>query len=249
MYFIEINYPGTWLKFSDAENISDVKSLLDGLEKSATEAAISLSMFESSRGQIEDFNVTWQRDAELKRAIGKELQKTLGEYYYDDKDYYLIVKREMIKRKVALGILPRSYISRIPFIHAHTFLYAIDSFGKFLEQLATYENVPTEVKNCVNDFNRLFPTVKKIRNSALHIEDRSRGYGNPNSKKNGIRMETNGFLGLSNIEGNSLCYTIDDGSYQQFEISYEVLSQIVHLANYVVSCFEWEGPADIKPEY
>jgi hypothetical protein len=83
----------------------------------------------------------------------------------------------------------------------------------------------------------------------LHIEDRSRGYGPPWEKKQGKKMEIQGFLGLSNLEGNFLCYTIDDGSYQKVEISQNVLNILVQLANHLLASFQWKGPACVEPSY
>ncbi|SOZ17071.1 hypothetical protein CBM2609_A110005 [Cupriavidus taiwanensis] len=67
--------------------------------------------------------------------------------------------------------------------------------------------------------------------------------------KAGKKMETQGFLGLSNLEGNALCYTVDDGSYQRVEVSAATLNLLVELANKVLAQFEWHGPARIEPMY
>jgi hypothetical protein len=44
-------------------------------------------------------------------------------------------------------------------------------------------------------------------------------------------MDVKGFLGLSNLEGNNLCYTIDDGTYQNISISEETLTVLVEAMN------------------
>jgi hypothetical protein len=161
----------------------------------------------------------------------------------------VLSERQLRLKKADLGILPRSYIHKIHFIHAHTFVYAIDSFGKFLEELSVYEGVPQQVQHCLEEFNRLLPSVRKIRNSALHIEDHSRGYGSWKEKKQGKKMETNGFLGLSNLENNHLCYTMDDGSYQRVEISQAVLNILVQITNHLLASFQWQGSPQIAPHY
>lgn len=250
MYIIELNYPGTWLKFDNDESKREIESMLRSLEGIVTEAAISLSMFESCRSERPDPKAEWKRDAELRRQIDEELRQEAGDLFYQDFDKYRIISEKKLRqRKAELGILPRSYIHKIPFIHAHTFVYAVDSFGKFLEELAAYEGVPDGIQNCLDEFNRLLPSVRKIRNSALHIEDRSRGYGSWKEKKRGKKMETNGFLGLSNLENNFLCYTIDDGSYQKVEVSVNILSILVQLTNHLLVCFEWEGSPFVAPHY
>ena len=62
-------------------------------------------------------------------------------------------------------------------------------------------------------------------------------------------METYGFLGLGNLEGNYLCYTIDDGTYQRIEISTTVLNILVKIMNDVILSFQWKGKAYIGPRY
>jgi len=250
MYIIELNYPGTRLVFEGEDCKREIESMLHSIEGVVTEAAISLSMFESSRSLRPDFSAEWERDSELRRQIDEDIRNEAGELYYQEFDKYRHQSEIRLRRKKAeLGILPRSYTHKIPFIHAHTFVYAVDSFGKFLEELVVYENIPSGVQVSLNEFNRLLPSVRKVRNSALHIEDRSRGYGSWKEKKQGKKMQTNGFLGLSNLEDNFLCYTIDDGSYQKIEISVSVLNILVDIANYLFSSFDWDGSPRLAPHY
>ena len=54
MYIFELNYPGTWLQFENEEIKREIESMLRSLEDIVTEAAISLSMFEASRGDFGD---------------------------------------------------------------------------------------------------------------------------------------------------------------------------------------------------
>ena len=83
--------------------------------------------------------------------------------------------------------------------------------------------MPNAIKEIRERFNAQLPMIRKIRNSALHIEDRSRRYASAGDKKKGKWMKVDGFLCLSNLEGNQLCYTIDDGSYQRISVSSEIL--------------------------
>jgi len=250
MYLYELTYPGTWLQLESDEVRFEIEGALRALEGILTEAAIALSMFEESQSQRPDPRNEWERDAEIRRQAEDEIRKEAGDDYYQNFDEYRLLSEKRVRdKKAELGMLPRSYLHKIPFIHAHTFVYAVDSFGKYLEVLQEYDEIPGEIEKCSHEFDRLLPSVRKIRNSALHIEDRSRGYGPPRDKKKGKKMEVEGFLGLSNLEGNSLCYTIDDGSYQRVEISPEVLGILVSLANRVLASFEWSGPTRIEPSY
>lgn len=249
MYIIELNYPGTWLQFEDQDSKQEIEAMLRSLEGIVTEAAISLTMYEEAISALRDSLEEKERDRELREVIDNQIREEAGEDYYQNSEQYRLKSEKQLRiKKAELGIIPRSYLHKIPFIHAHTFVYAVDSFGKFLEELAQYKNIPKSVQNCLNEFNRQLPSVRKIRNSALHIEDRSRGYGSWKDKKKGKKLEISGFLRLSNLEGNFLCYTIDDGTYQKAEISVGVLSILEQIMNHLLASFQWKGSPQIRPD-
>lgn len=248
MYIAEIFRPGTWLDLPDQEISFEVDGMLRSLEDRVAEAAIALTMFESVHLSRGDPSAEWERDAAIRREVDDLLRQEVGELYYCDFDRVrLESERRVLKRKAELGIVPRTYSHKIPFIHAHTFVYAVDSFGKFLDELCEYEALPSVLKEIRDDFNARLPIVRKIRNSALHIEDRSRRYASIGDKKKGKKMQVDGFLGLSNLEGNQLCYTIDDGSYQKVAVSPETLGVLVEVANNILGVLPWKGPGHVSP--
>lgn len=249
MYIAEIVRPGTWLKLTDPESTREVDQMLSSMENRVAEAAITLTMFEmASFARSQDPMDEWERDRTIRSEVSELVRQEAGDLYYQDYDRYSLESdRRVLKRKAELGIAPRTYAHKVPFIHAHSFIYAVDFFGKFLEELCGYPNLPGAVAELRDSFDTELPTVRKIRNSALHIEDRSRGYGTQGEKKKGIRMQTNGFLGLSNLEGNQLCYTIDDGTYQRVAISAETLDTMTRILNQLLSSFEWEGSPRVSP--
>ncbi len=248
MYIAEIVYPGTWLDLADRNLAFELEGMLRNLEDRVAEAAIALTMFEASRGSSYDPRREYERDAHIRQEVDAQLRAEVGELYYRDFDRFRLEKdRRALKRKAELGVIPRSYSHKIPFIHAHSFVYAVDSFGKFLDELCDYDVVPAAVREIRDEFNARLPGVRKIRNSALHLEDRSRCYASAQDKKKGKRMEVGGFLGLSNLEGNQLCYTIDDGSYQRIAVSQETLGVLVETMNKLLSALPWRGPARVAP--
>jgi len=250
MYIAEIVYPGTWLDIEDREVAFEVEGMLRHLVDLVSEAAVTLTMFEQSHSVRQDPKAEWERDATIRQEIDEQLRSEVGDLHFRDFDkYHLELDRRVKKRKAELGIAPRSYLHKIPFIHAHSFVYAVDSFGKFLEELCSYDVARKVVSDCRDEFNARLPSVRKIRNSALHMEDRSRRYASSQDKKQRKRMEVNGFLGLSNLEGTNLCYTIDDGSYQRISISVETLTVLVEVANKVLAAFPWRGPQQLEPHY
>ncbi len=248
MHIAEIFHPGTWLDFDDKDLSFELEGLLRYLESLVEEAAVSLTMFEASMSNRSDPRREWEAHAQIRKEIDEQVRAEAGEKYYQDHDAYrLEVDRRSLKRRTELGIIPRSYAHRIPFIHAHTFVYAVDSFGKFLDELADYDIVPDAVGDIRDGFNTSLPMVRKIRNSALHVEDRSRRFASLSDKKKGKRMEVDGFLGLSNLEGDHLCYTIDDGSYQRIAINLATLNTITETLNEVLGAMPWRGPPSVNP--
>jgi hypothetical protein len=143
--------------------------------------------------------------------------------------------------------VPLTYWRKVPFMQAHSFVYALDSFGRFLDALCDYDVVPDAVRDAQLDFNARLPMVRKIRNSALHLEDRARRYASAEDRKKGKRMKVDGFQGWSNLEGSNLCYTIDDGSYQKVAIHADTLNVMTETLNRVLSGLPWTGPGRVAP--
>lgn len=250
MYIAEIHYPGTWLDIDDRDLAFELEGMLRHMVDIISEAAIALSFFENSHSAGRDAKSEWEQDAAIRHEIDEALRVELGDKYFQDFDNTRLESDKRVrKRKMELGIVPRAYVHKVPFIHAHTFVFAVDSFGRFLDELAKYGQVPDDIKEHQKRFNEHLPSVRKIRNSAQHIEDRSRGYGTWRDKKKGEKMEVDGFLGLSNLEGNQLCYTIDDGSYQKIEVSESTFQILVDTMNNLLPSFQWKGPPSIEPHY
>lgn len=135
-----VTYPGTWLDLPDKELAFELEGMLRYLEDRVTEAAVALMMFEHSLAVHVDERAEWERDAQLRREIDAELRAEFGDLYFQDFERYRIEsEHRTLRRKAELGILPSAYRHKVPFIHAHSFAYAVDSFGKFLDELCLYE--------------------------------------------------------------------------------------------------------------
>ncbi len=221
--------------------------MLRSMENLVAEAAIALTMFVASTAGRLDPRAEWERNAQIRNEADISIREQVGERYYQDHDQVrLEVDRLVLKRRSEMGLAPRTYEHKVPFIHAHTFVYAVDSFEKFLEELSDYELPDVDVGKLRDAFNTQLPMVRKIRNSALHIEDRSRRYASLGDKRKGKKMEV-GFLGLSNLENDYLCYTIDDGSYQRIAINAETLGIMGATINGLLRLFVWKGPPQLLP--
>jgi hypothetical protein len=248
MHVAEIIYPGTRLDLPDRDLAFELEGMLRHLEDRVEEAAIALTMFESSASARADPRAEWERDAHIRQEVDNHLRAEVGDACFRDFDRYrLESERRVLRKRAELGVVPRTYAHKVPFIHAHSFVYAVDSFGRFLDEICDYDAIPQGVSETRYEFDSKLPMVRKIRNSAMHLEDRSRRYASSNDKRQGKRMDVQGFLGLSNLEGNFLCYTIDDGTYQKIAIGQDTLQVLVETVNKVLHAFPWKGPAHVAP--
>ncbi len=269
MYIVELQYPGTWLQLAEKDKAweMEISILIISMETQLTDMALALGFFEEeTRKAAKDFvskdiRQQWEQDTALRAKIENRYREELGtEVFY--KDYASLIMKidiEIKREKWQEGFLPRSYEHRLPFIHAHSFLYALDSFGKFLDVIANEEGPPKVVCSIRDGFYSALPSLRKIRNSALHIEDRSRGFGTREQAKKKEKMKlkpinnrlinsAGGALVLSALNGNRLGYTIDDGSYQEIEISPITLNVASEALQKLINSFAWNGPPRFTPD-
>jgi len=267
MFIVNIEYPGTWLEFPDKNKAFEIKNLISSMETAVIDMAITLTMFiECQQKNQEEYSSdtmrdSWELDRQLRMRIEQEYRAALPNEndFYNNHDYHRTETEKLYrKEKLNSGEIPRSYKHRISFIHAHSFLSSADTFSKYLSVLAD-ETELAHVKNLKKQLEDTFPSLSKIRNSAQHSEDRSRGYGKPADVRKKVKMDLkpidNGFikaegggvLALSNLNGNRLGYTIDDGTYQEFEISQNTLGVVADLFQHLINGFQWTGPVEISP--
>jgi len=149
---------------------------------------------------------------------------------------------------------PRGYAFRLPFIHAHTVLYALDGVEKALHVLARVQGLPGAVAGASGSFKSQLPTVRAVRDSSHHLEDRARGLdrdGKPLSLKPvttmGISAPNGGMLGTDNLHGNCLAFTGSDGEYHQVEISAASVAVAQTATQQVIDALPWRGPDRTVP--
>lgn len=263
MFIVNIEYPGTFLKLPDRNKEFEINNLISSMETAIIDMAITLTMFVDCQEEYaaEDLRDSWEKDRQLRMRIEEEYRDKLHnehDFYSQHEVHRLETEKLYRQEKINAGEVPESYKRRFASIHAHSFLSSADTFSKYLSVLV--EEIELDhVKNLKQQFNDTFPTLAKIRNSAQHSEDRSRGYGKPADVRKKVKMDLkpidNGFikaegggvLALSNLSGDRLGYTIDDGSYQEFEINQSSLGLVTDLFQQLINGFQWTGPVKISP--
>ena len=267
MFIVNIEYPGTWLELPDKNKSFLVSNLISSMETAVIDLAVSLTMFNESmlndkkENNSKNMEEEWNRKNELRNKIENEYKNKLPSQndFYENHEFHR-GEIEKIYRDEILnsGIVPDSYKHRFVFIHAHSFLSSADTFSKYLSVVSEETELEFVVK-LLYEFDNSFPSLRKIRNSSEHSEDRSRGYGKPADVRkkqkmelkpinnNLIKADNGGVLVMSSLNGDRLGYTVDDGSYQEFDINMNTLGLIVDVFQRLINGFEWRGSRRINP--
>ena len=267
MFIVNIEYPGTWLELADNDKSFSVSSLISSMETAIIDLAISLTMFNESvlksreEHSSERMKENGDRNSELRNKIENEYRGNLkdsNDFYQNHEHHRAEIEKIYREEMLKTGAIPDSYKHRFVFIHAHSFLSSADTFSKYFS-VVSEETKLVFVAELLKEFDKELPSLRKIRNSSEHSEDRARGYGKPadvrKKKKmelkpidnNLIKAENGGVLVMSSLNGDKLGYTIDDGTYQEFDINANTLGFIADIFQRLINGFEWRGPKQFNP--
>ncbi len=258
MYIFEVVKPGTWLDYTDRDWAWEIEGILRNLESQFYEANLALNMFLNCFGMDnQSFSEEqWQKDANRRT----EIQRTIEQKYVNPYDHSvreeirfeteMIFKREQWES----GKLPRVFQHNQIFMHARAFLYALDSFDKFLNVLKVMNDVPPAIAEIHERFGTSFSDLRGVRNTAQHIEDRSRGLGAGKNKKLDLKPIDNqlvkadgGVLILNCLNGTKYGNTMADGHYGEVDVSLESMGILNSIFQEVLNAFQWKGPKSHLP--
>lgn len=252
MYFINIRFPGTWLSSDIRDAQPDVEPLLCLMADCLLDAALALAFFdEAYAGLRGDGNATDDFRRELKSATAAGVRSQMGwdadpgevSEKSDQKYFELLMKSRC---------LPAGYESRIPTMHARSFVYALDEIEKALEILEKIANMPESIAGIKQEWSVAFPYLSEVRNSAHHMADRVRGKRrNRNIKPKPVSVagiETSGGVMMLNmLRGRNYGITLGEGSFQEVPITPESLVAARDLVQEVIDAFPWEGDPILHP--
>lgn len=144
-----LRFAGAFLNLPDQADCQEGQRLIAVMEGAFTDAIASLRLFEADSDRLAAFYGSGGTPSEAHLDC-----PTCG-------------SRRM----------PEHLERRLPFLHARSFVYALDTVGKALAALAEIPAVPDAVR-CQRDvFLDALPSLTPLRNTAQHLEDRSRGFG------------------------------------------------------------------------
>ena len=228
---------GVWLDGVDPDVAREAESLCRVLTQGVLDALLCLAMFESAQANIfggsGSMREAWERDRALEAAREQELAQA-DPRSFADPDYmewrtriYEQAKRDVVRAKWERGELPDALRHRLPFLHAETFVTSLAQVGRGLRTLATFalNGAEPEVLAARDDFEAALPALKHVRDSVEHAEDRVRGRGKGGQAlalqpvMNGLVHAPGGALIAGSLNNNSFGWTVEDGSFQEVEVS------------------------------
>jgi hypothetical protein len=212
------------------------------------QAAMALNLFEGFRASASahDDQAELERDRQRREGLMSTGPR--------DADGLMRIDLELQEEKQKQGRLPRDYLHQLPYMHARSFLYALDMTGKLLQQLTEMPGLPGSVSQGVEVFGENFPTLKGVRNSIQHLEDRIQGLGLKDRPLDLQPIDRGGFridghpVVLDNLVGNQFGNTLADGGYGEVEISEASLIAATESVQRVLDSFTWTGPRRVWPQ-
>lgn len=260
MYVFEIITPGTWLDGEDRNWSWKIGNLLQSLKSQYFEANIALNLFNAASSTCPSFAEpdNWERDSQRRSEIRQEIERDYGGFpwheHWDDVHFETEVRFK--REKWSNGSQPREFEHNLPFIYARAFLYALDSFDKFLGVLSREEGVPAVVAQLHAQIGEAFPDLRGVRNTAQHLEDRSRALGagrNPKPldlkpvENNMVNAPNGGVLILNSLNGSRYGSTMADGHYGEIDVSPQSMERLQNILQNTLESFDWHGPKQHEP--
>jgi len=252
----EIMKPGTWIAGEDRDAANAISRHLHLLESMFYEANLCLVLFERARMRDNERSTDeeWEAESSRRAAVQERLVAQQGMDVLASPDASLLVDMIAKRSLWAEGSLPRTLLHMEVFIYARAFLGALDMFDKLLTTLVGMEGVPDTVAELSGRMGIEFPTLRGIRNSVQHLEDRARGL---DQRGKSIQLQPvatggihapGGALILGNLNGITYGATLADGSFGEIDVSAESMSKLQTLFQNLLSVFSWFGPRSHLPQ-
>ena len=259
MYIVELSYPGTWLNYPDPDWCWNIQGQLRSLESTLTDAALALALFDAERAKPRQHKhdpVSWERDARRRQEIEASVRARLDVpgYSVDRFDEIRnLVEVEFKREQWGRGRLPNSYEHRVIFLHARSFLYALDRLDRCLAALTKEDGIPALVVTAHATLSAACPNLREVRNSVSHFDERSRGLerGRPLNLQPVVNQMVNapggGVLILESLNDNRFGTTMADGHYGEVDVSTATLAAAANSVQKVINAFAWKGPLQHTP--
>jgi hypothetical protein len=263
LYIAELIRPGTWLDYDNHEWRHEVDGALYELENCLSDVALALSWFEDEQAaafapgsfqeRMADSMARSDRVRQKQRAMAAE--RGIDEYDREGWDGLRFPAEVSVKRDMWRGgALPDSYQHRKVFIHARSYVYALDRLMRTLEFLAGLPDIPQEVVAAPSALREVLPHLRDVRDSVAHHDERRRGVrhgGRPIDLKpmdnKLVKAPHGGVLVTESLNGNLFGSMLANGHYGEVEVSAQILGRATEIVQALIGSFKWKGDPDHLP--
>lgn len=261
MIIYELTKPGDRLSQSnDISKNFELENLIRHLIDTFFEANVALNLY---LGEKQNSNLYFQREREnrdsdlkLKSEIREkiELEYPSGNNFekFDEINYKAEI--EFKKQIWNKGRVPSDLKNKLIFIHAKTFLYALDNFEKQLKKLLKNQIIPESCNSFYIKLIEHFPNLRELRNSTHHQEDRIRGerFGKkidlkPISNRL-IHAPKGGVLIMNSLNGDNYGGTLGDGTFGEVEVSIDSMNKLQSILQEFINSLDWKGNKEHLPK-
>lgn len=261
MIIYELTKPGERLNQSNeiSKNF-ELENLIRHLINTFFEANVALNLYlgekQNSNLYYQKERENWESDLELKTELRKkiDLEYTTGNNFDKFEEVNYKVEIEFKKHIWNKGRIPSDLKNKLIFIHAKTFLYALDNFEKQFKKLLINETIPELCNSFHIKLIEHFPNLRELRNSAHHQEDRIRGekFGKkidlkPISNKI-IDAPNGGVLITNSLNGDKYGGTLGDGTFGEVEVSVDSMNKLQSILQEFINSLEWKGSKEHLPK-
>jgi len=248
LYIPELIVPGTWLDLPDPDSARNAQSQLYSLERGLDEAAVALDLFEkaaaSSYTRIS--GDIWRREMDRQSALRakyKSDDETEAASSLSAEARFQTEMEARFRAEIAAkredweaGNLPKEYRNVLPFLYAKAFLYALDGIRKALQKLKQVDGMPAAVRSLVEAFDTALPTLRPVRNSTAHAEERRLGL----DRRGDPLPLTAPVLVIESLAGTRFGGTMEDGTEGYVDVSMESLEQARTIVQAILDALSWK---------
>jgi hypothetical protein len=248
---------GTRLDGLDAETSEQAIALTSVMTQGVFHAFLALTMFEPAYADAsrERTREEFRHNADLRQAHEERLaaedprEISAPDYFEWKRRISEKAKSEVVREKWAAGELPDELKSQLRFVHAQTFVAALAQVERALGKLAKMGlgGAEVEARAACHDFEVAVPSLKAVRDSIEHAEDRRRGLNRRQQKMNlapiantWIDAPADVVLVAGMLRGTNLAWTAEDGSYQEVEVSDATLESARAAVQRALDALPWD---------
>jgi hypothetical protein len=240
------------------ESSDELTSLLIWVESCLADAALSLTYFQQALATLHSPE-RWKEDRheewEARRRIEAMLlsQMTPGERWAAMEAARHAAELEVRRTQWARGRLPDSYVHRLPFLHARSFVTALEGVRKGLGVMKSLPGAPPKVGHIVARLDADLEVMKHLRDSIQHGEDRIRGkyYGKDINfrpvENSAVNAPHGGALVYDLLNGTRYGCHLGDGSFGEVDVTAQTALRVRDAVQEVVNTFAWTGPRQDRP--